>query len=84
MPRVTFRLDYPSAQYVLVAGSFNQWNPTNIPLKKREKGYWSVTLILPPGRYEYRYIVDGRWMNDPKAEKVPNEWGSENSVIVVE
>ena len=84
MPRITFHLDCPLAQNVFIAGNFNQWNPNDVPLKKRKKGHWSITLTLPPGRYEYRYIVDGFWMNDPKAEKVPNEWGSENSVIIVE
>ena len=84
MPRVTFRLDYPEAKSVSIAGSFNEWNPTTHPLRKTKKGYWSITITLPRGRHEYRYLVDDRWFTDPDSEKVPNEFGSHNSVIIVE
>lgn len=82
MPRVTFRLECPKAGNVSIAGSFNQWNLE--PLRKTKKGYWSITVTLPRGRHEYRYFVDGQWFTDPHTERVPNEFGSENSVIVVE
>jgi len=46
---------------------------------------WTVALPLEPGRYEYKFFVDGRvWWNDPFAPKVPNVWGSENSYLDVE
>ncbi|MGQ9473783.1 MAG: isoamylase early set domain-containing protein [Candidatus Caldatribacteriaceae bacterium] len=83
MPRVTFRLEYSQANQVSIAGDFNRWNPETHPLEKRKKGYWSITLTLPPGKYEYRYFVDGQWFTDPATQRVPNEFGSENSVIVV-
>ncbi len=84
LPRVTFRLHYPEAQSVSLAGSFNQWDPTSHPLRKTKQGHWSITITLPKGRYEYRYFVDDQWFTDPSSERVPNEFGSENSVITVE
>lgn len=84
LPRVTFRLNQPEAQSVYLVGNFNEWNPTLHPLRKTKKGHWSITITLPRGRYEYRYVVDGQWFTDPNTERVPNEFSSENSVIAVE
>jgi len=83
MPRVTFKLDYPQAESVFIAGSFNDWDTQAYPLRRTKKGHWSITLTLPCGRYEYRYIVDGEWYTDPSTPRVINEYGSENSVIEV-
>ncbi|MEN3186450.1 MAG: glycogen-binding domain-containing protein [Atribacterota bacterium] len=84
MPRVTFRLEYPEAKSVAIAGNFNEWNPETHLLRKTKKGYWSTTITLPRGRYEYRYFIDGQWFTDPNTEQIPNEFGSFNSIIVVE
>jgi len=75
----------PAAKSAAVAGSFNGWDQKRNPLQKDSNGGWRTTLWLPPGRYEYRFVVDGaQWCNDPVAkESVPNEFGSTNSVIVV-
>jgi hypothetical protein len=41
-------------------------------------------LTLAPGRYEYRFIVDGEWMADPLAKDfVPNPFGGQNSLLEV-
>lgn len=45
---------------------------------------WKATLSLPPGRYEYKFVVDGQWMSDPGAkESVRNDFGGTNSILVV-
>lgn len=81
---VTFELYAPEAVTVLLAGTFNRWDPVRTPLKKCEKGIWKATLELAPGRYEYRYRVDDTWQNDPSAaEFVPNAFGTWNCVIQV-
>jgi len=80
---VDFVLDLPQAQSAAVAGTFNNWDPKRTPLRK-ESGGWKSTLWLPPGRYEYRFVVDGQWLSDPHAkESVPNQFGSTNSVVRV-
>lgn len=75
----------PMAQKVAVAGSFNDWDPSRHPLRKEPTGNWKTSLQLPPGRYEYRYYVDGTWHNDQRpVECVPNAFGSWNCVLEVQ
>ena len=74
----------PHALSVFLAGSFNQWNPSSHPLKKDERGTWKITLPLTPGRYEYRFVTDGKWENDPFCEGcLMNEFGTMNCVKIV-
>ena len=48
------------------------------------EGKWITELMLPPGRYEYLFVVDGVWLPDPAAaETVPNPYGGRNSVLTV-
>ena len=45
-------------------------------------GVWVKTLFLPPGRYRYRYVVDGRWQNDPLNPSVePSPYGGQDSLV---
>jgi 1,4-alpha-glucan branching enzyme len=75
----------PQAQSVFIAGTFNLWNQSSHPLKKDKHGVWKVTLPLTPGRYEYRYVTDGRWENDPFCEGCSqNQFGTMNCVRIVE
>jgi hypothetical protein len=47
-------------------------------------GRWVKELALPPGRYEYRLVVDGEWVDDPAAtELIPNPFGTPNAVLVI-
>ena len=72
------------ARDVCVAGSFNDWQPAATPMIAVGNGHWLKELALPPGRYEYRFVVDGQWIDDPLAEAfVPNPHGGRNWVIVV-
>jgi transcriptional regulator with XRE-family HTH domain len=82
--KATFTLMAPKANRVCVTGSFNSWDKTGTPLKKDKTGTWSTDLSLKPGRYEYKYIVDGQWWTDPtNRNTVRNTFGSENSVIEI-
>jgi 1,4-alpha-glucan branching enzyme len=81
---VCFQLTHPAAQAVCVAGSFNDWHPAATPMIPIGEGRWRKELILPPGRYEYRLVVDGQWVDDPAAtELVPNPFGTANAVLTV-
>ena len=82
---VCLALTHPTAQKVCIAGSFNDWHPTVTPMIRLEDGKWAKELALLPGRYEYRFIVDGQWVDDPAAtELIPNSFGTANAVLVVE
>jgi 1,4-alpha-glucan branching enzyme len=82
---VQFTLNMPKAKSVTVAGSFNAWDTKKTPLRKESNSGWKTTVWLPPGRYEYRFVIDGtQWLTDPNAkEAVDNGMGSSNSVLVV-
>jgi len=83
--KVQFELLAPEALKVYLAADFNNWDTRTNPMKKDKKGVWKTALSLKPGRYEYRFLVDGNWQNDPSCcDCVPNEFGSQNCVRVVE
>jgi 1,4-alpha-glucan branching enzyme len=82
--RVEFVLDMPAAVVVSVAGTFNNWNVSSNPMRKGKDGLWRCAAWLPTGRHEYRFVVDGQWLSDPRAvASAPNPHGSSNSVVEV-
>jgi 1,4-alpha-glucan branching enzyme len=82
---VAFILDHPDACEVFLCGDFNQWVRESLRMIRRDRvGRWEKRLMLLPGRYEYKFVVDGQWMSDPHAPaEVPNPHGSFNSVLEV-
>jgi 1,4-alpha-glucan branching enzyme len=75
---------YPDANEVLLSGTFNNWNENDYRMYRTDTG-WQLVLQLPPGIHEYRFIVDGRWMEDPTNQKrVENEFGEYNSVVTTQ
>ena len=74
----------PEAREVKVAGNFNGWRPEATPLKNIGGGEWVVRLSLRSGQYEYRFVVDGCWSEDPRAtQRAANPYGGFNSVLLV-
>ena len=83
--KIQFELSAPGAQKVYLAGDFNNWDANAHPMKKDKNGIWKTALSLKSGRYEYRFLVDGNWENDPSCcDCAPNEFGSQNCVRIVE
>jgi len=69
-------------QQVFVAGTFNGWNPQKHQLQEISPGEYVRRLRLPPGRHEYKYIVDGVWVPDTEnPDSVSNVHGTRNSVV---
>jgi len=82
--KAEFTVTAPDAHRVLLTGDFNNWSPVTTPMLKRTNGTWAVTLQLAPGWYQYKFVVDGKWVTDPKnTEQVEDGYGSKNSVIGV-
>jgi 1,4-alpha-glucan branching enzyme len=72
-----------AGEHVFLAGDFNDWNPNSHRMTKKD-GAFQRKLKLPPGTYEYKFVVDGEWRTDPSAaEQRPNRFGSMNSVVHV-
>ena len=82
--KVVFEIQADPGKEIYIAGSFNEWKPTTKQLKEKNKGLYQITMMLPKGRYEYKFIIDGCWCADPDCEEwVSNDHGSLNSVIFV-
>lgn len=88
----TVSIKAPDAKKVCVAGTFNNWSTISHPMKRTTgDGHWVLSLDLPPGRYEYKFVVDGQWCCETGCDKafdgcpgcVPNEHGTMNRVLVV-
>ena len=81
---VTLVLEAPEARDVWFSGEFNGWSSNALPLLRQANGVWSITIALPPGRYQYKFVADGQWLHDPTArENVPDGYGSFNSVLEI-
>ena len=82
--KVTFSIRAPEARNVQLVGDFSDWEQHPVDLKKLKNGDWKTTLSLTQGKYQYRYIVDGRWSDDPNCPvRVPNSFGSHTCVLFV-
>jgi hypothetical protein len=80
-----FSLSAPTAREVLLVGDFTAWAQRPVPLKREVNGVWQASILLEPGRHEYRFVVDGCWSDDPQCSlRIPNDFGSVNCVCVVE
>jgi 1,4-alpha-glucan branching enzyme len=72
-----------SGMNVAVAGSFSDWQPRQMKDKNND-GVYRCRLLLEPGEYQYKFLVEEQWRSDPlNPNFVPNEYGSLNSVLVV-
>jgi 1,4-alpha-glucan branching enzyme len=83
--RVNFRLEAPADSDVCLAGTFNNWDPSMHRLSRQNgNGAYAAAFLLPVGRHEYKFVVNGEWQCDPACpDWVPNEHGTMNSVIEV-
>ncbi|MFN8645700.1 MAG: isoamylase early set domain-containing protein [Gemmatimonadales bacterium] len=80
---VRFAMAAPGAAQVALIGDFNDWDPRANPLR-RQAGEWSVTLRLPPGRYRYAFVLDGRrWVADPVTPQAEDEFDIPTSAITI-
>ena len=82
--RITFKLEASEAKEAILVGDFNSWDVKKHTMKKDNKGRWSKIVTLAPGRYEYKFFVDGQWQNDPNNDQmVANSFGTLNNILTV-
>lgn len=93
---VVFRFNAPSAQIVQLAGNWpeNDWlrgqaqtGSFNIGEMKDDDqdGIWERVEPLPPGRYQYKFVVDKvNWKEDPNnPNRIDDGYGGFNSLLDV-
>lgn len=77
---VTFQYFAPTATTVTLAGQMNDWDASASQMSyNAETGFWSITVELASGKYEYKFVADGIWITDPRNE----QQSSGNSVVQV-
>lgn len=82
---VVIEFDSADAGSVFIAGEFNAWSPDADEMTRGEDGVFRVTLELEPGTYEYKFVVDGTWVEDPaNPDGVDDPYGGRNSLLTVE
>jgi chromosome partitioning protein len=80
---ILFTVEAPNAFEVQIAGDFNDWTPERTIMEPKGR-VWRALLQLAPGRYRYRYVIDGLWMPDPLNPLFePSQFAGEDSVVVV-
>jgi 1,4-alpha-glucan branching enzyme len=80
--KMTFSLEVADADEVILMGDFNNWSPKKHPMRRDENGMWNKVVMLAPGGYEYKFLVDGQWREDPRNDHLcPNCFGTYNSII---
>ncbi|MEO6670428.1 MAG: hypothetical protein ABIN36_13180, partial [Ferruginibacter sp.] len=68
------------ARRVMLAGSFNNFSPDALPMQKTDSG-WITNVKLGPGKYWYKFIVDGNWRIDEDNQLRENDGkGNTNSI----
>jgi 1,4-alpha-glucan branching enzyme len=80
-----FRYVNTDAKKVFLVGDFNNWTPNSDPMKDLNgDGHWSLFYPLGPGTYQYKFIVDGRWIPDPRnRDSEPDGFDGINSVVKI-
>jgi 1,4-alpha-glucan branching enzyme len=83
--RVQFNFRAEPGKKVFVAGTFNDWNPSQYALTDADgTGCYAASVDIPAGHIQYKFVVDGVWCVDPECpDWVRNQYGSLNSVMTV-
>lgn len=88
LKQVTFRFQpvISGVSNVFLAGTFNDWNDSKTRMTDDDgDGVYEVTLLLPVGRYQYKFVADGKWITDESAVDFADDgFGGKNSVLIVD
>jgi 1,4-alpha-glucan branching enzyme len=93
--RVSFEFYAPAAREVFLAGEFNDWDATSMPLHFSADGHRRIEVMLPAGIYRHKFVIDSVWRCSPEqpddrcdrpcqacARCVPNLFGSFDRVVI--
>lgn len=82
---ILFTLVAHRAQSAHLVGDFKGWIPNSATMKNGRDGLWSLVVPLKPGRYQYRFVIDGEWVTDPSNPAVEiDPLGRPTSVIEIQ
>ncbi|MCX5716071.1 MAG: AAA family ATPase [Candidatus Omnitrophica bacterium] len=80
-----FKYTSQTAKDVYVVGDFNNWTVgESNRLVSKENGQWEAPFELQPGRYRYKFVVDGQWVQDPQnSQTEPNPFSGVDSILTI-
>src|SRR3989344_4678374 len=79
---VRFQIAAPGAGSVMLYGSFDGWAQAH-SLAPSAGGTWQVTLKLRRGRYEYKFLVDNRWVHNPELPVIDDGFSGKNNMLII-
>ncbi|MCG8430933.1 MAG: AAA family ATPase [Candidatus Omnitrophica bacterium] len=84
MTEVVFSVTAPDAQEIYVTGEFNNWQLDDTGRMAQDNGIWSKRMRLASGRYRYRFVIDGNWVEDSDNPlRAMNPYGTMDSLVEV-
>lgn len=82
---VGFSVLAPEAKEVYIVGDFNEWKLDTTSRMEHDNGTWKKKMDLTPGKYRYRFVIDGKWTEDAgNPSKAMNPYGTLDSLIEVD
>jgi 1,4-alpha-glucan branching enzyme len=83
--KVSFVFESPQSQKVSLVGNFNDWDEKKHPMKNDGNGVWTKSVMLMAGIYEYKFVADQKWVQDPMNSRlIANSFGTLNNIIEVD
>jgi hypothetical protein len=79
---VTIRITAENAKSVKMAGSYDGWQQPRA-LTSIGDGIWQKRIDLPAGRYEYQFLIDGKWQTNSDEATITNGFGDLNNILIV-
>lgn len=73
----------PNAHSVQISGNFPASWGQQLSLSRDLNGEWSIDLDLPPGRYEYQFLIDKLWAYKESVPNIPDGFGGRNNILIV-
>lgn len=85
LAEVNFSICAPEAKDVYITGDFNDWKLDENSRMELVQDTWKKSMQMPSGRYHYRFVIDGRWTEDPgNQNKEANPYGEMDSLIEIQ
>lgn len=80
-----FNIYSPNSKEIYIVGDFNNWTINdNSRLDYNKGGFWEKRLTVKPGRYRYKFVIDGKWIHDPNnSETEANQYGGLDSILKI-
>lgn len=79
---ITFVCLAPSAKEVCLTGEFNGWDTQAHPMRRQADGAWFLQIPLHHGHHQYRFIIDGKPVLDPRAHGVARDSQGERASLI--